>query len=71
MISQNGLCSCRADNPDNAIYLGREEAPEVPLAQQKNIHFFAADLCCVESPGCYSSPIQLWAIVDAVGAAFY
>lgn len=41
MISQNGLCSCRSDNPDKAIYLGREEAPRVPRARQKMLHFFA------------------------------
>lgn len=41
MISRNGLCSCCSDSLDNAIYLGQEEAPKVPLARRKTLHFFA------------------------------
>lgn len=29
MISQDGLFSCHSDSPDNAIYLGRIETPQV------------------------------------------
>lgn len=72
MISQNGLCSCRSDSPDNAIYLGREEAPQVPHARQKTLHFFARLLIWAAlNRQDVAPPPSSFELVGAVGAALY